>query len=193
MSADPRWLEILKASGWQTTAIAAAAALVIYGNARRVLPTPLDPWMIQTAEVALLVCGCLSLASIGSSIIKASNGPRAKLAHLWAIRRAKHQVAEDIPQMTSTEREIIGYLLAKNLTIFTNTADGGYANTLISKKIVVCALLPGQAYSNYEVPFKVPDHVWDVLLKHKADFPYTPPNRAGEAEPHPWRVHWMAR
>jgi hypothetical protein len=119
-------------------------------------------------------------------------GPRTKLARLWAIRRAKHQVAKDIPQMTPREREIIGYLLAKNQRMFTNTADGGYANTLISKKIVVCALLPGQVFTQFEVPFEVPQHVWNVLVKHKAEFPYTPP-KAGGAEPHPWRVHWNVR
>src|SRR6266849_7796713 len=160
MSADPRWLEILKASGWQTTALTAAAALTLYLNAAKRFPIPLDSWVIQTAEVSLLVCGCLSLASIGSSIAKASSGPRARLARRWAIRKAQHQVEKDIPSMTTKEREIIGYLLTKNQKMFDYTADGGDANTLISKQIVVCAMLPGQSYTDFGVPFKVPDHIW---------------------------------
>jgi|SRR5271157_453819 len=192
MIPDPKWLEILKASFWQTTAIAAAAFLLIYVNAKRLLPASLEPWMIQAAEVALLVCGCLSLASICSAVAKESKGPRARLARLWAIRRVKHQVGKGIPEMTPKEREIIGYLLAKNQRMFTNTADGGHANTLISKGMVVCALLPGQACTDFEVPFEVPLHVWDVLMKHKAEFSYVP-SKVGESEPHPWRVHWMAR
>src|ERR1700730_13371843 len=118
-------------------------------------------------------------------------GPLAKMAQLWKIHQAKHQVAKDIAQMTPTECEIISFLLAKNQRVFTNTIDAGYANTLISKKIVVCALLPGQAFTQFEVPFEVPGHIWAVLMKHKAEFPYTPP-KAGESERHPWRVPWNA-
>ncbi len=73
-----------------------------------------------------------------------------------------------ISQMDSKEREIIGYLLAKNQRMFTNTPDGGYANTLISKGIIILALRPGQAFSN-ETPFEVPEHIWNVLLKYKAE------------------------
>ena len=190
MIPDPKWLEILKASGWKTIAIAAASALLIYGNAKRLLPASLEPWMVQAAEVALLVCGCLSLASICSAVAKEFKGPRARLARLCAIRQAKNQVAKRIPEMTAKEREIIGYLLAKNQRMFTNTADGGHANTLISKGVVVCALLPGQTCTDFEVPFEVPLHVWDVLMKHNAEFSYVP-SKAGESEPYPWRVHWM--
>jgi len=191
MPPDPRWLEILKASGWQTTAISVASALLIYGNSNKWFPAPFEPWKIQIAVIALVVCGCLSIASIGSAIMKAPNGPTRKLARMWAIRRAKRQVARLIPQMTSTEKDIVSYLLAKNQTMFTNTADGGYANTLISKGVIVCALLPGQAYTDFEVPFKVPAHVWEVLMKHKAEFPYE--LKAEAKQSHPWRVHWMSR
>jgi hypothetical protein len=191
MTADPRWLEILKASGWQATALTAASALILYLNATKRFSIPLDSWVIQTAEVSLLVFGCLSLASIGSSIVKASSGPRAKLARVWAIRKAKHQVERDITSMTAKEREIIGYLLAQNQKMFETTGEGGHANTLISKRLVVCALLPGQSYSTYGVPFKIPEHVWDVLLKHKAEFP--PPEKTEKPQPYPWAIHWMER
>jgi hypothetical protein len=189
MGADPRWLEILKASGWQTAALTAASALILYGNAKKLLPAPLEPWMIQGAEVSLLVFGCLFLASIGTSIVKASSGPRAMLAYRWAIRRAQHQVAKDIPSMTFKEREIIGYLLGNDLKMFSSTADGGYANTLISKRIVVCGVLPGQVVTGFQVPFKVPEHVWEVLVKHKAEFP----NTWKTGDPFPWSVSWMER
>jgi hypothetical protein len=191
MTADPRWLEILKASGWQTTALTAAAALILYLNATKRFATPLDSWVIQTAEVSILVFGCLSLASIGSTIVKASSGPRAWLARQWAIRKAQQQVKKEIPSMTAKEREIIGYLLAENQKMFETTGEGGYANTLISKRIVVCALLPGQSYRNYGVPFKIPGYVWDVLLKHKTEFP--PPEKTEKPQPYPWAIHWMAR
>jgi len=87
------------------------------------------------------------------------------------------------------EREIIGYLLAKNEKMFTYTSDAGDANTLISKKIVVSALVPGQSVTAYGWPFKVPDHVWDVLVKHKTEFP----NTWKDGEPHPYAISWMAQ
>jgi hypothetical protein len=192
MGADPRWLEILKASGWQTTALAVACAFLIYGNSKKWFSTPFEPWEMQLAEGALLVCGCLSVASIGSAIMKAPNGPTRKLARMWAIRRTKREVTKGIPQMNPKEREIVGYLLFKNQRMFTNTPDGGHANTLISKGIVVRALLPGQSFTYYEVPFEVPEHIWDVLVKHKVEFPHVP-DEEKESEPHPWRGHWMSR
>ena len=44
--ADPKWLEILKASGWQTAGLAAAAAALLYLNARRSLDRPAVPCKI---------------------------------------------------------------------------------------------------------------------------------------------------
>jgi hypothetical protein len=67
--------------------------------------------------------------------------------------------------------------------------DGGAANTLISKRLVVCALLPGQSALAYGVPFKVPDLVWDVLVKHKAELP----NTWKTGEPYPYAISWMSR
>ena len=185
MPLDARWLEILKASGWKTTALAVASALLVYGNSKEWFPTPFEPWKIQIAVVTLVVCSCLSLASVGSAI-------KPKLARMWAIRREKHEVTKAIPQMTTKERQIVSYLLVRNQRMFTSTPDGGYANTLISKGTVVCALLPGQSRTYLDTPFEVPKHVWDVLIKHKAEFPYVPPE-AGESEPHPWRVRWTLR
>jgi len=192
MGADPRWLEILKASGWQTTALTAAAALSLYLNAKKLFPTPLDSWVIQTAEVSVIVFGCLSLVSIGPHITKVGNIIASMLAQRLMVRRAQLRVEKDIPAMTEQEREIIGYLLAKNQKMFTNTIDGGFANTLISREIVVCALLPGQSATAFGVPFRVPDHVWDILMRHKGEFPYTPP-QPGQTELHPWSVPWSAR
>jgi len=104
---------------------------------------------------------------------------------------AQREVAEYIPYLTEREREIIGYLLAHNQKMFTNTPDCGHANTLLARGIVVIAAQPGQMCTYYEVPFAIPDHIWTVLKQHQRDFPYSPPPR-GEAEVHPWRRHWMA-
>lgn len=68
MTPDPRWLEILKASGWQTAALAIAAGLFLWANQTSWLP-PLEPWMVQAAAIVMLVCGLLALASFISNAI----------------------------------------------------------------------------------------------------------------------------
>ncbi len=192
MAADPKWLEILKTSGWQTAALTAASATILYLNAKKWLPVALDSWVIQAAEVGVLVFGFLTVFSIGPHITKTANIMASVLERRLAVNRAQRQVEKDIPTMTAKEREIIGYLLAKNQKMFDYKADGGDANTLISKRIIVCALVPGQAYTDYGVTFKVPEHVWDVLLKNKAEFPYTLPKPGEKTKPYPWTVSWMA-
>jgi hypothetical protein len=110
-------------------------------------------------------------------------------AHRLAIRREKQRVEKAIPSMSKKEREIIGFLLANNEKMFEYTIDGGAANTLISKRIVVCAMLPGQSALAYGFTFKIPDQVWNVLLKHKEKFP----NTWKTGEPFPYSISWMAR
>lgn len=186
MTPDPKWLDILKASGWQTTAIAVACGLFLLLAHWGWLP-PLDPLIIIIASFGLLLCGSLAVAAIFSST------PVKKwIKHLLAFHREKRAVRDYIPHMTEEEREIISYLLAKKQKTFMYTIDGGYATTLISRGIVVCALRPGQAGSTWHIPFIIPDHIWSVLLEHRNEFPYKPPP-PGETEVHPWSISWMVR
>jgi hypothetical protein len=94
--------------------------------------------------------------------------------------------------MNEHDKEIIAYLLAKNQKAFTAAADGGYAITLMGEGIVKVTLRPGQPYHADDVPMRIPDHVWDVLVRHNDQFPYSP-RKDGKTEPYPWRVHWMLR
>jgi hypothetical protein len=189
MSADPKWLEILKASGWQTAALATGGTALLYLNMKRWLPIALDSWTTEAIEVGVVVNGFLAIFSIGPHLAKKCGGLWNWFAHLLAVRRAKLHVEQQIPFMSPREREIIGYLLAINQKTFDYTHDGGAANTLISKRIVACALVPGQSATTYGVPFKVPDLVWDVLVKHKVEFP----NTWKSGDPLPYAISWMAR
>jgi hypothetical protein len=190
MTPDPRWLEILKASGWQTTALATAFGLFLLAARIRLFP-PLDSWMIQLAALGFLVCACLALASVGNAALKIF--PAQKwLVHWVNIQRKRRAIQNYIPRMTDREKEIIGYLLARNQQMFTVESDGGHAVTLMSMGIVVRALQPGQMFRGTDMPVMIPDYIWDMLQKHKDQFPYTPRND-GRTEPHPWRINWMAR
>ena len=187
---DPRWLEVLKASGLQTGAIAVACALFLFAARWAWLP-PLDAWMVHAAVFGLLLFGCLAFASFISATFKFFP------IQMWVIHRVKtnkrkREVRDYIPHMTVQEKTIISYLLEKNQMMFTAENDGGQAATLISRGIVVYAIRPGQNYDNMNVPMAIPDHVWEVLVEYKDQFPYVQPKR-GEPEKHPWRVGWMAR
>jgi hypothetical protein len=191
MTPDPKWLEILKASGWQTTALAVAFGLFLLAGRAGWLP-PLDPWMIQLAALGLLVCGCLSLASIASATLEFF--PLQIWLKYWIDSyRNKRQVIQYIPHMTSKEREIIAHLIHNNQTTFTAAIDGGHAKTLLARGIVNVIAAPGQYVDQENVPMTIRPSVWKALVKHKAKFPYKPPEDEDDEDPEgpPWRVHWM--
>lgn len=186
MTPDPKWLEILKASGWQTTAIATAIGITFSLIHSGVLPSP-DPLVIVIIATMGIISGCLAIASLLSFLYRfiAIN---YLIAQWWQRRQEGQAVEKYVHHMTEKEREIVAYLLYKNQKTFTCEVDGGYANTLISRGIVVRALRPGQSFSQSDMPVSIPDHVWDVLVKHKNNFPYTKTDKA-----YPWRVSWMVR
>lgn len=190
MTLDPRWIEILKASGWQTGAIALACALFLLLGKLSLVP-PLDPWMIHLATISLLICGLLAIASLLSATLRVF--PLQKwIVRRLNLRRAKRELLEYIPFMTSEEKQIIAYLLHKNQKTFTASSDGGYAATLLSHGFVVITARGGQHINPERVPMTIPEHLWNVLSNHKADFPYKPIYN-GKYEVHPWRVSWMCR
>jgi len=175
------------------TAVGAACGLFLLIAHWGWLP-PLDPWMIQLAAIASLICCFLALASIVSATLRFFP-IQTRILHSINRYRAKRAVRDYIPHMTDREKQIIGYLLAKNQKMFSAESDGGYAVLLLSRGIIIVAARPGQHVSMSDVPMAIPDHVWDVLVKHKDQFPYKAPTprRRDDVEPHPWRVPWMAR
>jgi Super-infection exclusion protein B len=176
---------VLDASVWKTAALSVAAGLILYGNAKRWFPVVFDAWIIEILIVAGVVCACLSLTTLIPNTFSLM-----KRADVWNVRRAKRLVADSIPQLSSKEREIISYLLHQNQRMFETTPDAGYASTLVSKGIVVCAVRPGQQVRGYGVPFEVPKHVWDALVAHKAEFADDLP---GQSPAFPWAIPWQLR
>jgi hypothetical protein len=189
MTPDPKWLAILKASGWQTTALAAASGLFLLWVHWGWI-SPGAPWVLPLVAFSFLVCFFLSLASIGSAALKFFR-PEVWFLHWVNRRRGRRAVKDYIPHMTERERSIIAYLLAHNQKMIVADASGGYANTLLSRGILVRALQPGQVFYQNDTPMTVPDHIWTVLVEHRAEFPYQEPEEY-EREPYPWRVPWGA-
>jgi hypothetical protein len=190
MVPDPKWLEILKASGWQTAAGTAACGLFLLAGYRGFLP-PLTPWMVQLVAFGFLLCACLTVASCISTALKIFP-IQVWLVHWNNLRRAKRGLRDYIPHMTPDERAVIAYLIAKNQKTFSAEADGGKARVLLSRGIVTILARPGQQLDPENVPMAIPDPLWEVLQQHKQEFPYEPVEDDG-VEVHPWRIHWMAR
>lgn len=187
MVADPRWLEIIKASSGQAFAMAGAAGALLLTAYWKWVP-PLDPWVIHAATVILVLGTLLWLVSVVSALIKFF-APKTWILHWIRIRREKRAAEEYIPFMTEREKKIVAYLLHHNQKSFTCASDGGYATTLISRGILLRALISGQVFDAEDMPIVVPDHIWNVLAKHKDKFSY----EEDEDGAHPWRVHWMVR
>jgi hypothetical protein len=188
MAADPRWLEILKSSGGQSFALAGASGGLLLVMYFRVVP-PLDPPWIHVVIGLFLLCSLLWAVSVLSWLNRFFS-PRVWILHWHRLRQERTAVERYIPHMSDREKAIVAYLLAHNQKIFTADSDGGYATTLISRGVVVRALISGQRFHPSEMPLEIPDHVWQVLEKHKDQFRYDP---SAEEDGHPWRVHWMAR
>jgi hypothetical protein len=140
MNIDAKWLEILKASGGQTTALAVASGLFLLAGHTGWLP-PLEPWVVLLAAAVFLVCACLAIATTLSAALK-EFPVRSWVSRRLTVHRKIREIENYIPHMTPKEKEIIAYLLAKTQKLFTVASDGGYATTLISKGIVVVAVRP---------------------------------------------------
>lgn len=68
--ADPKWLETLKASGWQTSALTVACIVFLLLVNKGIIPTTNSPLWIALPSIGALVFGFLSLASISSAAAK---------------------------------------------------------------------------------------------------------------------------
>lgn len=190
---DPRWLEILKASSWQIGAI--SVALIIFWLLLRfeVLPPINSPWVVYGLPLAILITGTLALFGILEFIaarIREKIGDwREQAKRTKRLRQEQEAFRKYIPFMTDDEKRILGYLLQSNQKTFTAPIDGGRAATLLGRGYIRIGVRGEQMVNQLSVPFFVPDHLWEVLEEHEAEFPQDFP----ENGPRPWSIHWMAR
>lgn len=176
--------DLLKVSGLQAFAVAATCWIVLYLPKTGMIG-PLESWVTLLLVVVGILATILSVLLFGQALIRLLNVP----VHWnqWRRRRREQKaVADYIDHMNDHEREIIGYLLARNQKSFTCASDGGHASTLLGRGIVIYALNHGQHYDLQDTPVTIPDHVWDVLKSRNNDLPDTYTGTA-----HPWRVAYF--
>lgn len=177
--------DILKASAAQALALAVACGAFLYFSRIGVIP-PLDRWMIAAAWFGLLFGGALWTALMTRAVWNTA-APVQRWTRWRSGRARRKAVANYIPHMTEEERGIVGYLLHHNQKSFDCDIDGGYAASLLARGIVRNGLTSGQVFDPLRVPMMVPDDVWEVLARHRDEFP------APKDDTHPWRVPWQLK
>jgi hypothetical protein len=166
---------------------AVAAWILLYVNARGLafLPTV----VVVSAVIVAILCTCLTLTNLLAYIWSITTGLRKHFAEMFHHYRDKKRIQMELDYLTLKERKIIAYLLAKEQRLFEVLPDGEEAKTLIAKGIVVWTVRKPPAIHR-DITVEVPAHVWDVLVKNRAKFPYEAPQKP---EANPWRTHWAAR
>ena len=191
-----KYVDLLKASGWQTGTIALAAGMFLYLSQAGVLP-PMEPWMLLIGWVVVFLFGALSAASLATAC---QRGVQAVWG-LWKGRQERlaweAKIIGDIPTMTDHERRILGYLRHHRLRTFDTDLDGGYANTLFAKGYLL-HVAGTKAIDRRRVPTFVADDVWRIINERPQDFPHVeqwsqPGASSSRVEVEPWRIPWNLR
>jgi hypothetical protein len=148
----------------------------------------LSPSVVVVALIVGVLCTCLVSTSLAASLWAATRSLRDDCSRMVFRYRDKKRIEAELEYVIPNERGILGYLLAKNQKMFEVLPDGEEAATLIAKGFVVYPERQPPAVHR-DICVVVPDHVWEVLVKHRAQFPC----KALDSETQPWRTHWMAR
>ena len=151
--------------------------LYIHTAGWMVLPQP----VVVSALVVGLLCTWLATAS-------ATGAAYHRLVPVLLRRGERRRIEAELEFLTPKERKILAYLLAKRQRMFQVQPDGEEASTLIAKGFVA-HLARHAPVVHRDISVEVPAHVWEVLVKHREEFPYDESADRG----HPWRTHWMAR
>ncbi len=188
MSAESRWLDLLKAPGPQLFAIGAACLAFLYAVAEGWLPRISDQVRLLVAAFMLL-CLFLWLATVWTW----ATGKASTALGRWRSKRARAhfllRLADEIETFSPKELEIVAYLLVNDMRMFQGDLDGGNAATLIARRVVVRGNRGPMITRMNEMPWKIEDDVWEVLYACKEKFPLA---AAATLRTEPWRKHWMA-
>jgi hypothetical protein len=186
---DPRWLEILKASGWQLFAIALALLGFWLLLQFEYLPPVQNPWIVYGLPLAILVTGGLSFVALVEHGIKKIEASRTKKK---AAKRIKEKYMENkdkfrayVPHLTEIELRILRYLFQENQKTFVADVTGDLASTLYNQGFVKLVALPGQQLSVMSTTFGVQDFVWEVMVENKKLFE-KPKIELGYRNKRPW-------
>lgn len=185
-------IDLLKTGGWQSFFVAAALFGFLLLQGSGVIDTTPVPYLVPIVWLVAIVLLGVAAASLGDQIKLYFRKKREVEAHKIAEFSKRKAFIEDIPRLTTKERQIFGYLLAKNQKRFDADATGDHASNLIAKGYII-SLLRGKTYvSPSSFPFEVADYVWEEIQARKDQFPYVPEQYSrGGGEKAPWiDINW---
>jgi hypothetical protein len=159
----------LSAAGVYKLALAAVCGVYYYVAKSAVVPGA-ETWELRAAFLGALLFGALWIASAINAMLKLVP-PKEWILYYVKQRKERTHVQNYIASMTPKEREIIGYLIEHNQKVFTCPPESEDLSPLVSQRIVVPALQPGQMFNADSMPFVVLDNVWTVLLANRNQFP----------------------
>lgn len=184
-----RLVELLKASGWQSGMIAFACCAYLFLEQREFIPTPPSEWVVTCVWMLLLLTTGLAIAPFCAWLQRHFEAIAKKRELANKRLAAQSKFVSDIQFMSHRERIIFGYLLKRGTNTFYAEQSGGHAANLIGKGYVQLNAVPGQSFEMWNMPLKVPDHIWEMVLAHRDEFPYEPVylDKYDREEIEPWR------
>ena len=185
-----RLVDLLKASGVQTGALALGAFGYIWLSQRGIMPALEGKWLPGVSLFgvgAAALCAASAVAFVFSSV-KAFR----PVQRWWQNRRFKADFIANLDNLSFRERQILGFLCHHNQKVFTTDFDGGHAASLIARGYLQHFAAPGQRLPARAFPTRVVQPVWELMKAVPEAFPYEP-QFDGDGEIPPWRRHWMER
>ena len=164
---------------------------------RGTVPLAVTGWVLLTVNaVAMPLPGTVTVAALVVAVLCTSFVATSAVAALsqyyvlpkYRRYRDQQRIEGELAFLTEREREILGHLLAHNQRAFEVLPDGEEAATLIAKGFVRLPARHAPAIHR-DITVEVPPHVWEVLARHRTEFPQNQSADRG----HPWRTPWMAR
>ncbi|MFD1156904.1 hypothetical protein [Roseovarius aestuarii] len=164
---DPRWLEVLKASGWQLFAISIALTGFWLLLQFEFLPKIDLPLIVYGLPLAILVTFALALVSAAEALakrIQSWNQKRVLEANKEKKAEEQRQIFRDyVPFLVEKEWEILAYLYQNKEKTFVASVDGDLASTLYNRGFIKMLARPGQQVSVMSCTFSIPDPVREVM------------------------------
>ena len=186
---DPRWLELLKASGWQLFGLSLALSifwLLIFFAYLPPIELPIIIYGLPLAILVLFFLAAVSAAEKFSSLVarfwETKQGEKRRTE---AYQKEKERFEKYVPYLTDIEWRILAYLFQNDQKVFTASVDGDLASTLYNQGYVKMAVKPGQQASIMSCTFAVSDPVWDVIASSPASFS-EPKVELGYRNKRPW-------
>jgi hypothetical protein len=164
---------------WRAAAFAVAGAILLSLNAWGTLPFELPSWALPIIGVITVVAAAIAILDLMKTLVFALGATIKWLGELWTERQARCRVLRYLDTLSPREKEILGYLLARNERSIISALDGGYAQPLVAKGIL---RRPRQMGTSEDMTHIIPEFVWLELKRRQNEFPDTYRGKA-----HPWR------